>query len=192
MIHRCSTLGLSAVLKPAKFRFCSWACSCWWLVFSAEVTYWGTKPCSPCSLTWETCNKERWREGSGSLHLVGRRFGSLGVRCDVAQVTIYFPRHGRVGAPGHHYGVCRGLCSVAWGGKLCWAPVRLLAQLCFGLWCQVLKGLVKTWSCLGVCHECACSQVPGPFPNHLWELWYPKRGCLLINCKCFPIQDTPM
>lgn len=79
----CSVLGLSAVLKPAEFSCCSW----WWLIFSAEVPHWGTKPCSLCSLTWwNHCTKKRWREGSGGVCPVGRRFGSMGVRCDVAQV----------------------------------------------------------------------------------------------------------
>lgn len=82
----------------------------------------------------------RWREGSGSLHPVGRRFGSRGVRCDVAQVAIYFPRHGRVGAPGHHYGVCKRLCSVARGGKLCWAPMGFLAQLSWAVLWSLVPG----------------------------------------------------
>lgn len=34
----------------------------------------------------------------------------MGVRCDVAQEATYFPRHGRVGAPGH----CCGVCSALW------------------------------------------------------------------------------
>lgn len=127
MIHRCSTLRLNAAWSLQNSGSVP---GCWWLIFSAEVLHWGTKPRSSCSLTWwNCCNKERWREGAGSLHSVGRRFGSIGVRCDVAQVAVYFPRHGRTGAPRHGYRGCKRLCSVARGGKLWWAPTWFLAQL---------------------------------------------------------------
>lgn len=121
MIHRCSVPGLNAALKPAEFRFCSWACSCWWLTFSAEVPHWETKPCSPWSLTWQNCHyEERWREGRlWESPPCRSTVGSMRFRCDVAQLAVYSRRRGRIGALGHCYGGCKRLCSVAWGGKVC-------------------------------------------------------------------------
>lgn len=142
MIHRCSVPGLNAALKPAEFRFCSWACSCWWLTFSAEVPHWGTKPCSPWSVTWQIASTRKGggKGDSGSLHPAGSRVGSMGVRCDVAQLAVYSCRHGRIGALGHCYGGCKRLCSVARGGKLCWAPMCLLAQLSWAVLWSLVPG----------------------------------------------------
>lgn len=77
---------------------------------------------------------------SGSLHPAGSRVGSMGVRCDVAQLAVYSRRHGRIGALGHCYGGCKRLCSVARGGKLCWAPMCLLAQLSWAVLWSLVPG----------------------------------------------------
>lgn len=108
----------------------------------------------------------------------------MAVRCDAAPVAISFPRHGRVGAPGH---AAKG--SALWhGGGSCaerpWASLPSSPGLCFGHWCQALEdmaGCDPAWGCASSVH------VPKyPIPLQI------ICADLLINCKCFPIQNAPM
>lgn len=139
MIYRCTTLGHNSALKPAEFRFCCRACSCWWLIFSVTSTSSRNQILFP---------RASWPGRITALRKVeGRLWESLHCReswkyggqtwCSSAGSSLsqaWKNRGSRTALSGMEQAL---LCSTGRGAV--WAPLNLLAQLSWGmLWSLVL------------------------------------------------------